>query len=153
MHAYLDPALLEPPSLALLALFAFLLFALLAVALILGLSLGRRAGRLEAERGFKADERNARDDAVKRSRSVLTGQIGEQLSPYFPDFPCDHGDARFLGKPVDFVAFPGAGAGKPYEVLFIEVKSGDARLSAPEKALKEAVLAGRVRWVEYRLPL
>jgi predicted Holliday junction resolvase-like endonuclease len=54
---------------------------------------------------------------------------------------------------VDFVAFPGAGVGKPYEVLFIEVKSGDARLSAPEKALKEAVLAGRVRWVEYRLPL
>ncbi len=153
MHAYLDSALLEPRSLALLALFAFILFALLAVALILGLSLGRRAGRLEAERGFKADERSARDDAVKRSRSVLTGQIGEQLAPYFPDFPCDHADARFLGKPVDFVAFPGAGAGKPYEVLFIEVKSGDARLSAPEKALKEAVLAGKVRWVEYRLPL
>jgi len=153
MHAYLDSALLEPRSLALLALFAFILFALLAIALILGLSLGRRAGRLEAERGFKADERSARDDAVKRSRSVLTGQIGEQLAPYFPGFPCDAADARFLGKPVDFVAFPGAGAGKPYEVLFIEVKSGDSRLSAPEKAIKEAVLAGRVRWVEYRLPL
>jgi predicted Holliday junction resolvase-like endonuclease len=153
MHAYLDSALLEPVSLALLLFIAFAFFAFLALALALGLRLGRRAGRLEAERGFKADERSARDDAVKRSRSVLTGQIGEQLSPYFPDFPCDHGDARFLGKPVDFVAFPGAGAGKPYEVLFIEVKSGDARLSAPEKALKEAVLAGRVRWVEYRLPL
>jgi predicted Holliday junction resolvase-like endonuclease len=38
-------------------------------------------------------------------------------------------------------------------VVFIEVKTGDARLSAPERALKEAVEAGRVRWVEFRLPV
>lgn len=124
-----------------------------ALALWLGLSLGRRSGRLEAERRFQVDETAARGDAVRRSRAVLTGQIGEQLAPYFPGFPCEPADARFLGKPVDFVAFPGASAGSVREVVFIEVKSGDARLSATERALKEAVEAGRVRWVEYRLPL
>lgn len=123
------------------------------LALWLGLALGRKAGRLEAERRFKADELSARDDAVRRSRAVLTGQIGEQLAPYFPAFPCDPADARFIGKPVDFIAFPGASAGAPREVVFIEVKSGEARLSAPERALKEAIEAGRVRWVEYRLPI
>lgn len=130
-----------------------LVVAVMVLALYVGLRLGRRAGRLEAEKGFRGDELAARDDAVKRSRAVLTGQIGEQLAPYFPDFPCDPADARFLGKPVDFIAFSGASAGVLREVLFVEVKTGDARLSGPERALKEAVQAGRVRWVEYRLPL
>lgn len=137
-----------------LMLLVVVLVAVVAVlALWLGLSLGRRSGRLEAERRFQGDETAARGDAVRRSRAVLTGQIGEQLAPYFPAFPCDPADARFLGKPVDFIAFPGASAGLVQEVVFIEVKSGDARLSATERALKEAVEAGRVRWVEYRLPL
>jgi len=136
-----------------LMLLVVVLVAVVAVlALWLGLALGRRSGRLEAERHFQGDELVARGDAVRRSRAVLTGQIGEQLAP-FPAFPCDPADARFLGKPVDFVAFPGASAGTVREVVFIEVKSGDARLSATERALKEAIEAGRVRWVEYRLPL
>lgn len=130
-----------------------LLVAVLMLTMYVGLRLGRRAGRLEAEKGFKAEELAARDDAVKRSRAVLTGQIGEQLAPFFPDFPCDPADARFLGKPVDFIAFSGASTGAIKEVLFVEVKSGDARLSGQERALKEAVQAGRIRWVEYRLPL
>lgn len=128
-------------------------FALVALALWLGLSLGRRAGRLEASRDRQAHEEAARGDAVRRSRAVLTGQIGEQLAPYFPAFPCDPADARFIGKPVDFIAFPGLAEGNPREVLLVEVKSGDARLSAAERAIRDAIEAGRVRWVEYRLPL
>ena len=123
------------------------------LALWLGLVLGRRSGRLEAEKRSRGDELAARDDAVRRSRAVLTGQIAEQLAPYFPGFPCDPADARFIGKPVDFVAFPGASSGSLEEVVFIEVKSGEARLSGPERAIKAAIESGRVRWVEYRLPV
>jgi hypothetical protein len=141
------------PALIALLILLILFVVVAALALLAGLALGRRSGRLEAERGQAAGELAARGDAVKRSRAVLTGQIGEQLAPFFPAFPCDPADARFLGKPVDFIAFPGASEGAPREVVFIEVKSGDARLSAPERALKAAVEAGRVRWVEYRLPV
>lgn len=143
-------ALLVDPRVVLLAL---TLLVAMVLALYIGLRLGRRAGRLEAERGFRVDELAARDDAIRRSRAVLTGQIGEQLAPYFPGFPSDPADARFLGKPVDFIVFSGASSGSIKEVLFVEVKTGDARISAPERALKEAVQAGRVRWIEYRLPL
>lgn len=139
-----------PAALILLAVVAALVAAL---ALWLGLAIGRRSGRLEAERSGRDAEAAAREDAVRRSRAVLTGQIGEQLAPYLPGFPCDPADARFIGKPIDFVAFPGASAGAPVEALFIEVKTGDSRLSAAERALKEAVVAGRVRWVEYRPPV
>ncbi len=142
-----------PTALAALFLAVIFIIAIALLALWLGLRLGRRSGRLEAERSQSALETAARGDAVRRSRSVLTGQIGEQLAPFFPDFPCDPVDARFLGKPIDFVAFPGASEGSPREVVFIEVKSGDARLSPSEKALRDAIESGRVRWVEYRLPL
>ncbi len=138
-------------SLPALAVILMLTLALVIIALVF-LSLGRRIGMLEAQRHMRRSEQDARGDAVKRSRAVLTGQIGEQLAPYFPDFPCEPADARFLGKPVDYVAFTGLSKGNPGEILFIEVKTGDAKLTASEKAIKEAIEAGRVRWAEYRLP-
>ncbi len=138
-------------GLPVLAVLILIVLALVIMAAVF-LTLGRRIGMLEAQRHMRRSEQDARGDAVKRSRAVLTGQIGEQFAPYFPDFPCDPADARFLGKPVDYVAFTGMSKGNPGEIVFIEVKTGDAKLSATEKAIKEAVEAGRVRWVEYRLP-
>lgn len=92
-----------------------------------------------------------RSDAIKRSRSVLGGQLAEQVAPYLPGFPCNPADARFLGKPVDFIAFPGLTEdNKVHEVLLIEVKTGKSALSGREKEIKKAVAEGRVRYVEYR---
>lgn len=92
-----------------------------------------------------------RSDAIKRSRSVLGGQLAEQVAPYLPGFPCNPADARFLGKPVDFIAFPGLTEDNTVgEVLLIEVKTGKSALSGREKEIKRAVAEGRVRYVEYR---
>ena len=82
-----------------------ILLALFVAGLFLGLALGRRTGRLEAEKGLPDRLEAERDDAVKRSRAVVGGQVAEQLAPYLPDFPCNPGDARFIGKPIDFVCF------------------------------------------------
>lgn len=127
-------------------------FLVLFAGLFAGLALGRRSGRLEAERDLPGRLAAERDDAVKRSRAVVGGQVAEQLAPYLPDFPCDPGDARFVGKPVDFVCFSGASSGEIGEIVFIEVKSGGSVLSKIERSAREAVVAGRVRWVEYRIP-
>lgn len=93
-----------------------------------------------------------RTDAIKRSKAVRGGQIAEQVAPFLPDFPCSPEDARFIGKPIDFIAFPGlAETDSVDEVLLIEVKTGQSALSSREKEIKKAVKAGRVRYVEYRL--
>lgn len=128
------------------------LFVLFAATLFLGLVLGRRNGRLEAQRDLPARLQAERDDAVKRSRAVVGGQVAEQLAPYLPDFPCDPGDARFVGKPVDFVCFSGASKGDVDEIIFVEVKSGGSALSKAEKSVRDAIVEGKVRWVEYRIP-
>ena len=50
------------------------------------------------------------------------------------------------------MAFPGAAEGKEIrEVLFVEVKTGSSTLSGREKQIKDAVKAGRVRYVEMRV--
>lgn len=93
-----------------------------------------------------------RTDAIKRSKAVRGGQVAEQVAPFLPDFPCSPEDARFIGKPIDFIAFPGlAETDSVDEVLLIEVKTGQSALSSREKEIKKAVKAGRVRYVEYRL--
>ena len=131
------------------------------VLIVLGIALvltavftaGKKYGSLEAQNAFAGKLKAGRADAVKRSRAVLSGQLAEQIAPFLPDFPCNPADARFVGKPVDFIAFPGAADGKCIaEILFIEVKSGTAALSEREKEIKAAVSAGKVRYVEYRIP-
>lgn len=95
---------------------------------------------------------NLRSDAIKRSRAVIGGQVVEQVAPFLPNFPCSPSDARFIGKPVDFVAFPGLSENDTVkEVLLIEVKTGQSTLNNREKEIKKAVNEGRVRYIEYRL--
>lgn len=97
-------------------------------------------------------KKNLRNDAVKRSRAVLSGQMVEQVAPFLPNFPCSPADARFIGKPVDFIGFPGLDEKNTVdEVLLIEVKTGNSVLSDREKEIKRAVKEGRVRYIEYRL--
>ena len=131
---------------------ALIAAALLALGLYLGLRLGKRTGRLEAEAGLPGRLAAERGDAVKRSRAVLGGLAAEQLAPYLPGFPFDPTELRFIGKPVDFIAFVGASKGRVEEVAFVEVKSGGASLSPVERSLRDAIKEGRVRWVEYRAP-
>lgn len=128
-------------------------FALSAILLILVLALGFVLGTMIQKAKLHSVIKKERADAVKKSRAVLGGQFGEQLAPYLPGFPCNPGDVQFIGSPVDYVAFPGYAEGKEIkEVVFIEVKSGQSTLSARERQIRDAVRAGRVRYLEYRLP-
>jgi len=114
------------------------------------LFIGRLIGKLESEKRIKKE----RIDAVKRSKAVVSGQVCEQVAPFFPDFPCLPSQVQFLGKPIDFIGFCGnEETGIVDEILFIEVKTGNSVLSAREKSVKKTIEAGKIRYVEYRPPL
>jgi predicted Holliday junction resolvase-like endonuclease len=95
-------------------------------------------------------EGEIRRDAVARSKGVVAGKVVEHLAPYFDGFPYNPKDARFLGSPVDLVIFDGLDEGALREVVFVEVKTGASALTARERAIRDAIKAGRVRWEEYR---
>lgn len=92
-----------------------------------------------------------RRDAVQKSLAVTVGKVSEQLVPYFPDFPFDPKDARFLGSPVDLVVFDGLSRGELRRVVFVEVKTGGAGLSGRERQVRDAVQSGRVEWLDLRV--
>lgn len=124
--------------------------ALLIVIIAVVLQIGRKIGRLEGERCAAEMLKAGREDAVKRSRAVLGGQMAEQIAPLLQGFPCNPADVRFIGKPIDFIGFPGTAEGKEVsEVLFIEVKTGTSSLSKREREIKAAVESGRIRYIIY----
>ena len=99
---------------------------------------------------FNSMIKEIRADAVKRSKAVIGGQMAEQIAPFLPDFPCNAADVRFVGKPVDFIGFSGlAEADRIDEIVFIEVKTGESKLSEREKEVKRAVQEKRIKYVEY----
>lgn len=92
-----------------------------------------------------------RETAIKQSRAVLSGQFSEQIAPYMPDFPYKPTEARFIGKPVDFIVFKGMDEKKIEEVIFVEVKTGQSQLSKTEKTLRDAIQNKKINWYEYEL--
>jgi len=95
--------------------------------------------------------RAVRRDAIRRSLAVVTGKVSEQLVPHFPHFPFTPQDARFLGSPVDFVVFDGLSEGAIGRVVFVEVKTGDARVTPRERGVRDAIERGAVEWMELRV--
>ena len=90
--------------------------------------------------------------ALKGSRSATRGIIDEQISPLLPGFPGEASEARFIGKPIDFLVFNGMDQENINEVVFVEVKTGKyPRLNNNERTLKETIEAKRVRWEEYHI--
>jgi predicted Holliday junction resolvase-like endonuclease len=129
---------------------------ILAVIFLIGLAvaywIGKRSGHANREQYWLGQLAVERKDAVMKSRSVLGGQFSEQLAPYLPDFQYLPTECRFMGKPIDFIVFKGMDEKKIDEVIFVEVKSGNAKLNQHEKNLKETIEKKRVKWVEYRVP-
>ena len=126
-----------------LAGFAILFFILIYIGYIIGKYFGKKQ--------FEDQIPELREDAIKQSRAVLSGQLNEQIAPYMPDFPYKPTEARFIGKPVDFIVFKGMDEKKIEEVVFVEVKTGQSKLNIVEKSLKSAVQDKKVEWYEYKI--
>jgi predicted Holliday junction resolvase-like endonuclease len=92
-----------------------------------------------------------RADAVQRSLAVTAGKVHEQLVPYLPEFGFNPKDARFLGSPVDLIVFDGLSAGDVRRIVFLEVKTGGASLTARERQVRDIIEAREVVWAELRL--
>jgi predicted Holliday junction resolvase-like endonuclease len=96
-----------------------------------------------SRRSAKRELREARSS--RRSQSVRYGQLTERFAPWMEDWPFDPERFRPLGTPVDGVQFTDRA------VYLVEIKAADSRLSADQRALREAVREGRVGWLTFRV--
>ncbi|PCN50980.1 Holliday junction resolvase [Candidatus Geothermarchaeota archaeon ex4572_27] len=114
-----------------------------------------REAKLLFEKWRVEEEKRIREDAVKRSMATILGKVSEQIAPLilFSNYGIEPKDLRFIGSPVDFVAFKGLSRGKLEEIVFVEVKSGrSTSLSEAEKAVRDAVHERRVSWLLIHVP-
>ena len=81
----------------------------------------------------------------KKSSEVLTGHVAEKIAPFLDDFKHDPRNAIFLGQPIDYLVF------KEDEIVFVEIKSGKARLSKKQKNIKKLIEDNKVNWEEVRI--
>lgn len=100
--------------------------------------------------GLKEDNESLRNNyskllSQKKSSEVRLGQISENLAPFLKDFKYDPKKTHFLGNPIDYVIF------EEDKVVFLEIKSGEAKLSQSQKRIKEMVKNGSVEWDEMRI--
>ncbi|MBX7138182.1 MAG: hypothetical protein K1X83_09370 [Oligoflexia bacterium] len=99
---------------------------------------------------FHFDQKVERIISQTKSSEVRLGKTAETLAPLLENFPVDVRKAGtstvFIGQPVDFIHFdPDIG------ITFIEVKSGNSKLSLSQRKLKELIDNGQVEWVQFQV--
>lgn len=110
----------------------------------------RRAKMLEAKYTQLLKAASSKSSVVQRA--VIKGQVAEQLAPILPGFPFVPSDYRAVGgEPIDFIVYVGLtgakdGQGGIKEIVFGDIKTGNAKLSPHQRMIKQAVEQGRVRW-------
>jgi len=95
-------------------------------------------------------EKEIREDAVKKSLSTILGRVGEQVAPLlaFLELGVEPKDLRFIGTPVDYIAFKGLSRDNVEEIIFVEVKTGEkARLEPRQREIKRVIEEKKVRFV------
>lgn len=129
-----------------------LLLVVFLIGVFIAFYLGDKFGAFRKNAQWIRELPQHRKNAVVKSRAVLGGSFSENLAPFLPGFNYSPTECRFIGKPIDFIVFKGSDDKKIDEVIFVEVKSGKAKLSSQERNLKEAIDKKRVRFEEYRIP-
>lgn len=81
----------------------------------------------------------------KKSSEVRLGKIAENMAPFFTCWPYDPNTFRFLGNPVDGIQF------NENEIIFVEIKTGKARLSDSQKWIKKLVQEKKVSFVSFKI--
>lgn len=82
---------------------------------------------------------------AKSSQSVKYGKMSEQWIPLSEQFPFDSQSFRFLGSPIDGIAF------EEDQIVFCEFKANTSQLSDKQKKIKKLVEEKKVAWLEFNV--
>ena len=100
----------------------------------------------ELKKLFKNSEKIIRAKSVSSSRRSLVGKFIERFIPFLKKIPYEPSDMHFLGQPIDYIVFQGLHEDKIERVIFVEVKTGQSKLTKREKSLKETIEKRKVSW-------
>ena len=106
-------------------------------------------------RKFKNEISIIKKLSLDRQRSILKGQITEQISPLLPNFPIKSSELyHFGGKLIDFIGFEGINDGEIKRIWFIDSKYNSSRLNKDQKSLKKLIKeinSDKLNFFEYKI--
>ncbi|MEM5870784.1 MAG: Holliday junction resolvase-like protein [Candidatus Aenigmatarchaeota archaeon] len=100
------------------------------------------------------EEKRIREDAIEKSSLTILGKVSEQLAPLilFKNYNINLKDLRFIGSPIDFIAFKNLSEDKPEKILFIEVKfSKNSQLSEKERMVRDLINKKKIEFLEINI--
>ena len=87
----------------------------------------------------------------RTTKAVGIGFIYERLAPTLEGFTFNKNDCRSMFDPIDYVIFEGLSEKKKVDkIIFMDVKSGKARLSAKQRTIKRVVEDKKVQFRTYK---
>ena len=108
-------------------------------------------GIAERKELLAAMRKKIKSGSERGAKAVNIGFVLERLAPGMKGFRFDKNDCRSLFDPIDYVIFEGLSAkGRVSRLIFADIKTGDARLQAGQKAIRAAVEAHKVEWDTYQ---
>jgi predicted Holliday junction resolvase-like endonuclease len=109
-----------------------------------------KAAIRERKESLLLQSKNKKVRIENTTKSVNMGFILERLAPVLDHFPFDRNDCRSLFDPIDYVIFEGLHQqGKVNKILFVDIKSGGAKLKQSQKAIKQKIKEKKVSFSVY----
>jgi len=108
---------------------------------------------------LKEQEQETKDmrKAIKKTsktgaQAVNIGFLLERLTPCMHTFPFEHNDCRSLFDPIDYLIFNGlSDQHSVNKIVFMDIKTGQARLSKSQKEIRAIVEQKHVSWDTYKM--
>lgn len=89
--------------------------------------------------------------SIKKSKSVILGEVYEKVLPFLPNFPYAPRDMTFIGKWIDYIVFDGISEWNLKKIVFLEVKSWTSTLNKNEKMIRDTILKWNIEYKEYKI--
>lgn len=110
-------------------------------------------------KGLKEQEQGIRDTLkiIKKTskvgaQAVNIGFLLERLTPCMHTFPFEHNDCRSIFDPIDYLVFNGlTHQHSVNKIVFMDIKTGQARLTKNQKEIRTAVEQKHVSWDTYKM--
>lgn len=96
------------------------------------------------KRTSKLTERLSKISFDKKSTEVKHGKAWEEFVPFLEDFPYRKENFKFIGNPIDGIAF------EDDRIAFVEIKTGRSQMSSRQKEIRRLIENGNIEFKELR---
>ena len=105
----------------------------------------------ERRAGLKEKKLKIPKESEVKTKAVNLGFLLERLAPTLDGFTFNKNDCRSMFDPIDYVIFEGLNKKKKVDkIMFVDIKTGGARLTQKQKKIKQVVEDKKVEFKTYK---